>query len=126
MFNFLGVNSKGCRRRFLCEMEFKFSRDPLTAMAFRIVGRGMFGPYLNANREGQKATSFHECAIVNSDCTVIEEQEGEEEELPQKEEEVQEAEEIGETATANEVENVVESGRSGKIHLAEMLFSRSK
>lgn len=122
MFNFLGVNSKGCRRRFLCEMEFRSNRDPLTAMAFRIVGRGMFGPYLNSNKDGAKATSFQECAAVNPDCTVIEEED--EEEAPQKEEgeeEVQEAEEIDET-TVNEVG----SERNGKNHLAEMLFSRSQ
>lgn len=107
-------------------MEFRSNRDPLTAMAFRIVGRGMFGPYLNGNRGGPKANSFQECATVNSDCTVIEEDiEGEEvenEEVPHKEEEdVQEAEEIEETT-----DNEVGSERSGKIHLAEMLFSRSK
>lgn len=107
-------------------MEFRSNRDPLTAMAFRIVGRGMFGPYLNGNKPGEKATSFQECARVNSDCTVIEEDE-EEEEVPQKaeEEEAQEAEEVEET-TANETENDVRSQRNGKIHLAEMMFSRSK
>ncbi|KAL5274025.1 hypothetical protein ACFFRR_000655 [Megaselia abdita] len=128
MFNFLGLNSKGCRRRFICEMEFRSSRDALTAMAFRIVGRGLFGPYLNGNKNGAKATSFQECATVNPDCTVIEEDEEEEvperEEAPEKEnvpeEEVQEAEEI------DDVENAVRSQRNGKNHLAEIMFSRSK
>lgn len=126
MFNFLGVNSKACRRRFLCEMEHRSNRDPLTAMAFRIVGRGMFGPYLNGYNGNPKANSFLECAKVNPDCTVIEEEDDTEEiDAPQQEEEPQEAEEIDET-TVNEVENDVASERSGKNHLAEMLFSRSK
>lgn len=104
-------------------MEFRSNRDPLTAMAFRIVGRGMFGPYLNGNQEGPKATSFQECAKVNHECTVIEEDEDDQQEPAVEEEEAQEAEEISEQS-ADEVENEVE--RSGKIHLAEMLFSRSK
>lgn len=114
MFNFLGVNSKGCRRRFVCEMEFRSNRDPLTAMAFRIVGRGLLGPYLNENKQTSKAVSFQECAKVNPDCTVIEE------------DEIDDQPEDQENENINEVESVDGSKRNGQNHLAEIIFSRSK
>ena len=106
-------------------MEFRSNRDPLTAMAFRIVGRGMFGPYLNGNNPGPKATNFLECAKVNPDCTVIEENVEDNESETDPTEEPEEAEEVEETVN-NSINNDRESGRRGKNHLAEMLFSRSK
>lgn len=95
-------------------MEFRSNRDPLTAMAFRIVGRGLFGPYLNGNKSGSKAASFQECASVNPDCTVIEE------------DEVDEVPSTEVPENINEVESVDGSKRNGQNHLAEILFSRSK
>ncbi|EDW72547.1 uncharacterized protein Dwil_GK20643 [Drosophila willistoni] len=72
MFAFLGLDSKACRRRFVCEMEFRSKLNPLTSMAFRIVGRGFFEKYTNANNPEARATSFQECAAVNPECVFVE------------------------------------------------------
>jgi hypothetical protein len=34
VFGFLGVESQACRKRFVCEMEFKTKRNPFTIFAF--------------------------------------------------------------------------------------------
>ncbi|XP_017483424.1 PREDICTED: uncharacterized protein LOC108372288 [Rhagoletis zephyria] len=72
MFEFLGLDSQACRRRFICEMEFRSRLNPLSNMAFRIVGRGFFEKYLNARNEHDQAHSFTECAAVNPECVFIE------------------------------------------------------
>lgn len=97
MFMFLGLDSKACRRRFVCEMEFRAKANPLTAMAFRIVGRSFFEKYTNANNELGTAHSYKECAAVNSECVFIENEnentteEAEAESETQQEETVEEA-----------------------------------
>ncbi|XP_058985796.1 uncharacterized protein LOC131805979 [Musca domestica] len=72
MFMFLGLDSAACRRRFVCEMEFRSKNNPLTAMAFRVIGRSFFAKYTNDHNEMGKANSFEECAAVNSECVFIE------------------------------------------------------
>ncbi|XP_067633040.1 uncharacterized protein [Eurosta solidaginis] len=72
MFEFLGLDSFACRRRFICEMEFRARLNSLSSMAFRIVGRIFFEKYTNARNEFGQAHSFAECAAVNSDCVFIE------------------------------------------------------
>lgn len=72
MFAFLGLDSKACRRRFVCEMEFRSKLNPLTSMAFRIVGRGFFEKYTNSRNPQSRATNFLECAAVNPDCVFVE------------------------------------------------------
>ncbi|XP_061387193.1 uncharacterized protein LOC133322165 [Musca vetustissima] len=72
MFMFLGLDSMACRRRFICEMEFRSKTNPLTAMAFRVVGRSFFAKYTNDRNEMGQANSFEECAAVNSECVFIE------------------------------------------------------
>ncbi|XP_030379858.1 uncharacterized protein LOC115628049 [Scaptodrosophila lebanonensis] len=72
MFAFLGLDSKACRRRFVCEMEFRSKLNPLSSMAFRIVGRGFFEKYTNALNPQARATNFSECATVNPECIFVE------------------------------------------------------
>ncbi|XP_053963204.1 uncharacterized protein LOC128866465 [Anastrepha ludens] len=72
MFEFLGLDSRACRRRFICEMEFRSRSSPLSSMAFRIVGRGFFEKYMNIRNELGQAHSFAECAAVNPECVFIE------------------------------------------------------
>lgn len=71
MFAFLGLDSKACRRRFVCEMEFRSKLNPLTSMAFRIVGRGFFEKYTNSRNPQRRATNFQECAAVNPECVFV-------------------------------------------------------
>lgn len=115
MFAFLGLDSKGCRRRFICEMEFRSKQNPLTSMAFRIVGRGFFEKYTNARNTNGHATSFAECAGVNPDCTVIEQNidNEDEEHQPEEAEEVENHDNINETSDAADL-NVNDVG-SNKV-----------
>ncbi|KAI8036379.1 uncharacterized protein LOC128256510 [Drosophila gunungcola] len=88
MFAFLGLDSKACRRRFVCEMEFRSKLNPMTSMAFRIVGRGFFEKYTNARNPEARATSFGECAAVNPECIFVEngeENPAQEEQQPEEE-----------------------------------------
>ncbi|XP_073827886.1 uncharacterized protein [Musca autumnalis] len=75
MFMFLGLDSTACRRRFICEMEYRSKANPLTAMAFRVIGRSFFGKYTNDHNEMGRANTFEECAAVNSECVFIENEE---------------------------------------------------
>ncbi|XP_037812507.1 uncharacterized protein LOC119604117 isoform X1 [Lucilia sericata] len=72
MFGFLGLDTSACRRRFICEMEFKSRGNPLTSMGFRIIGRSFFAKYTNDQNPNGKANNFGECAVVNSECVFIE------------------------------------------------------
>uniref|UniRef100_A0A0K8W7D7 Uncharacterized protein n=2 Tax=Bactrocera latifrons TaxID=174628 RepID=A0A0K8W7D7_BACLA len=72
MFDFLGLDSMACRRRFICEMEFRSRLNPLSGMAFRILGRGFFENYMNARNKLGRAKSFTECSAVNPECKFIE------------------------------------------------------
>lgn len=106
MFAFLGLDSMACRRRFVCEMEFRAKLNPMTSMAFRIVGRGFFEKYTNARNPQSRATNFGECAEVNPECIFVENGEGEAqqaEEQPQQEEQQAATEE----ATAEDSQNEI-------------------
>ncbi|TMW49433.1 hypothetical protein DOY81_005489 [Sarcophaga bullata] len=72
MFNFLGLDTPACRHRFICEMEFKSRRNPLTSMAFRVMSKSFFEKFTNNQNPNGKATSFYECASVNAECVFIE------------------------------------------------------
>lgn len=98
MFNFLGLDTTACRRRFICEMEFKSRLNPLTAMAFRIIGRSFFAKYTNDQNPFRKAQNFGECAAVNAECVFIE---NNEDLVPEPTTEPQPQEESSNTAAAN-------------------------
>ncbi|XP_055844249.1 uncharacterized protein LOC129910761 [Episyrphus balteatus] len=73
VFAFLGITNDGCRRRFICEMEFRSKANPFTRIAFGIVGRGLFSKYVNRRNVNGRAGSFRQCADVNPDCVLMEE-----------------------------------------------------
>ncbi|KAH8367212.1 hypothetical protein KR084_008288 [Drosophila pseudotakahashii] len=101
MFAFLGLDSKACRRRFVCEMEFRSKLNPMTSMAFRIVGRGFFEKYTNARNPQARATNFGECAAVNPECIFVENENAEENpEVEAHQEEQQQEEEQAATEEA--------------------------
>ncbi|XP_039488421.1 uncharacterized protein LOC120449834 [Drosophila santomea] len=111
MFAFLGLDSKACRRRFVCEMEFRSKLNPMTSMAFRIVGRGFFEKYTNARNPLARATSFGECAAVNSECIFVENENAEESQESEAHQEAdqQEAEQQPEEQPATEESVTVDS-----------------
>lgn len=74
VFAFLGITNDGCRRRFICEMEFRSKINPFIRIAFGIVGRGLFSKYVNKNNINGRASSFRQCADVNPECVFIEEE----------------------------------------------------
>lgn len=110
MFAFLGLDSKACRRRFVCEMEFRSKLNPLTSMAFRIVGRGFFEKYTNARNPMARATSFGECAAVNPECIFVENDNGEENpvsEAHQEADQQQEEQAVTEESAAEDSQNEI-------------------
>ncbi|KAL9884386.1 uncharacterized protein ACN427_011243 isoform 1-T1 [Glossina fuscipes fuscipes] len=72
VLKFLGLDTSACRRRFLCEIEFRSKINPLTSMAFRIIGTSFFGKYINKHNKPKQANSFEECSMVNSACIFVE------------------------------------------------------
>lgn len=38
VFRFLGVDTDGCRRRFVCELDFRARSNPITRLAFSFIG----------------------------------------------------------------------------------------
>ncbi|XP_017146235.1 uncharacterized protein LOC108158457 [Drosophila miranda] len=113
MFAFLGLDSKACRRRFVCEMEFRSKLNPLTSMAFRIVGRGFFEKYTNSRNPEARANSFSECAAVNPECIFVETGEPSEAEGQQEEEQVA-TEEPSSLDSQNEI-NLQAERRNAKL-----------
>lgn len=41
-FRFLGVDSEGCRRRFVCELDFRAQFNPVTRLAYSFIGYIVF------------------------------------------------------------------------------------
>ncbi|XP_017066672.1 uncharacterized protein LOC108104861 [Drosophila eugracilis] len=129
MFAFLGLDSKACRRRFVCEMEFRSKLNPMTSMAFRIVGRGFFEKYTNARNPNARATNFGECAAVNPECIFVENENPEaeanqEEQQPEEEEQQQEDHQQEEQAATEET--AVEDSQNEINLKAERRHARHK
>ncbi|XP_017020072.1 uncharacterized protein [Drosophila kikkawai] len=124
MFAFLGLDSKACRRRFVCEMEFRSKLNPMTSMAFRIVGRGFFEKYTNARNPLSRATNFGECAAVNPECIFVENGEGEGQ---QAEEQSQQVEQQAEEQAQQEEVAATEEDSQNEINLqAERRHAKHK
>lgn len=64
-FSFLGVRTDGCRRRFICELDFRARTNPVTRLAFSFISRGFFERYRNV---GVKPHRFLDCARMFNDC----------------------------------------------------------
>ncbi|XP_058835811.1 uncharacterized protein LOC131692663 [Topomyia yanbarensis] len=65
-FSFLGVHSKDCRKRFVCEVDVRARRDPMLSFAMRLFGRDIFQRYRSVG--DKKANSFDECSKLYSKC----------------------------------------------------------
>lgn len=67
-FNFLGVRTEGCRRRFVCELDFRARSNPVTRLAFSFISRSFFEQYRNVEGIGEKPKKFVDCSRMFKDC----------------------------------------------------------
>ncbi|XP_055319807.1 uncharacterized protein LOC129577201 [Sitodiplosis mosellana] len=67
-FRFLGVDTDGCRKRFVCELDFRAQTNPITRLAFSFIGRNFFERYRVLDENVAKPQKFSECAKVFNDC----------------------------------------------------------
>lgn len=67
-FQFLGVDSDGCRRRFTCELDFRVKGSPFTRFVFSMVSPKFFNKYRDLSKDADKPTSFSDCARIHREC----------------------------------------------------------
>lgn len=67
-FQFLGVDSDGCRRRFTCELDFRVKGSPFTRFVFSMVSPKYFNKYRDLSKDAAKPTSFSDCARMHREC----------------------------------------------------------
>lgn len=67
-FQFLGVDSDGCRRRFTCELDFRVKGSPFTRFVFSMVSPKYFNKYRDLSKDADKPTSFADCARIHREC----------------------------------------------------------
>lgn len=67
-FQFLGVDSDGCRRRFTCELDFRVKGSPFTRFVFSMVSPKYFNKYRDLSKDAIKPTSFADCARIHREC----------------------------------------------------------
>lgn len=66
-FTVLGVDSKECRKRFICEMSVNYNRNPIVGTAYKMISSQFFPAY--AKEIDQKAPkSIKDCATLYSGC----------------------------------------------------------
>ncbi|CRK90975.1 CLUMA_CG004664, isoform A [Clunio marinus] len=64
-FRFLGVNTDQCKKRFVCELEF---RNPFLGYAMRYVGVELFKEYVTSKEGPQAPKKFTDCAKLYTEC----------------------------------------------------------
>lgn len=62
-FTLLGVDSKECRKRFICEMSVNYRRNPILGSAYKMISRQFFPSYID-----NESKSLKECAVKHSAC----------------------------------------------------------
>lgn len=99
-FQFLGVDSVGCRKRFVCEFDFRAARNPFTRMAYTLIGyepctihdyfesniinnlyiyilwrhsKSFFDKYRDLRADAKQAAKFTDCARMYRECAAAEE-----------------------------------------------------
>lgn len=112
-FQFLGVDSDGCRRRFTCELDFRMKGSPFTRFVFSMVSPKYFNKYRDLSKDADKPTSFSDCARIHRECK-------EAEKYDQPEEDVEEVTEPAENGL-NE-----ESDRQMHEPLGRLIIRRSE
>lgn len=80
-FQFLGVDSDGCRRRFTCELDFRVKGNPFTRFVFSMVSPKYFNKYRDLSKAAIKPTSFSDCARMHRECKEAEKYDQPEEEI---------------------------------------------
>ncbi|XP_055623707.1 uncharacterized protein LOC129767112 [Toxorhynchites rutilus septentrionalis] len=67
-FSFLGVHSRDCRKRFVCEVDVRTRRDPLMKMAMNMFGVDIFRRYRAVG--DLTGETFAECAKIYDKCKI--------------------------------------------------------
>ncbi|KAG5681781.1 hypothetical protein PVAND_011189 [Polypedilum vanderplanki] len=67
MFRFLGVNTDSCKRRFVCELEF---RNPFVGYAMNYIGNDLFSEFRMEKNSPESPKKFSDCAKLYADCEV--------------------------------------------------------
>lgn len=68
-FQFLGLHTDGCRRRFVCELDFRAKTNPVTRLAFSFIGKNFFEQYRNVDDVNTVTPQkFTDCARMFNDC----------------------------------------------------------
>ncbi|XP_055627506.1 uncharacterized protein LOC129769329 [Toxorhynchites rutilus septentrionalis] len=67
-FQFLGVSTRACRKRFVCEFDFHARRNPLLLFATRALGRDIFHNYRDVGDE--RAKNYQHCGQIYAECGV--------------------------------------------------------
>ncbi|XP_055612120.1 uncharacterized protein LOC129758600 [Uranotaenia lowii] len=68
-FSFLGIHSKDCRKRFVCEVDVQARTDPMIQLATHMFGRDIFRLYRSAG--DQLAKSVDQCGQIYSQCKLL-------------------------------------------------------
>lgn len=64
--SFLGVHSKDCRKRFVCEVSVREKHDPILKFATSVFGVDIFRRY--RSNDNNNATTFEDCSNLYSKC----------------------------------------------------------
>ncbi|XP_065086267.1 uncharacterized protein LOC135708190 [Ochlerotatus camptorhynchus] len=67
-FRFLGVTSRTCRKRFVCEFDFHARSNPLILFVTRAMGRDIFYNY--RDNDDEQASSYKDCGRIYAACAV--------------------------------------------------------
>lgn len=68
-FGFLGVNTRACRKRFICEMEFRTKKNPLVQFIFGRLSDSIFKDYrIVSEKEDVRPKKFTDCALRHNEC----------------------------------------------------------
>lgn len=101
-FQFLGVRTVGCKKRFVCEFDFRARANPITRMMYSLVGRNFFQQYRQLEENVSKPETFEDCAKIFDECEDAEK-------YNQTEDEDDEEDEEKEEEIADSTENVTEN-----------------
>lgn len=66
-FTLLGVESKVCRKRFICEMSVNYRRNPIIGSAYKMISRQFFPQYA-VDIDSMAPKSVKQCAAMFSEC----------------------------------------------------------
>lgn len=66
-FTLLGVESKVCRKRFICEMSVNYRRNPIVGSAYTVISRQFFPQYA-IDIDSMAPKSVKQCAMMFREC----------------------------------------------------------